>query len=67
MGSNSFSVLPTPGTPVVIKAGEHIDFSIKYDPAGAGVEEIATIRIISSDPFAPYIDLLVTGKQEPYD
>ena len=67
MGSNSFSVLPTPGTPVVIKAGEHIDFSIKYDPAGAGVEEIATIRIISSDPFSPYVDLLATGRQEPYD
>ena len=32
MGSTGFSVLATPGTPLVIAAGEHIDFTVRYDP-----------------------------------
>ena len=61
MGSNSFSVLPTPGTPLVIAAGEHVDFTIAYDPTSAGGLETATIRIISNDPNAPVVDLSATG------
>jgi hypothetical protein len=68
IGSTSFSVLPTPGTPIPIRGGEHIDFTVQYNPSGAGVQEFATIRIISNDyPTAAYIDVLVTGRQEPYD
>jgi hypothetical protein len=67
MGSSSFSVLPTPNTPIVIRGGEHVDFTIQYNPSGAGVEEFATIRIISNDYSARYIDVSVTGRQEPYD
>lgn len=67
MGSTSFSVLPTPSTPLAIPAGEHIDFTVEYNPTGAGVEEMATIRIISNDPNAPYVDLMATGLQEVYD
>jgi hypothetical protein len=61
MGSTSFSVLSTPGTPVVIAAGEHLDFTVKYDPAIAGTPDTATIRIVSNDPDAPAVDLSATG------
>ncbi|HEX8236070.1 MAG TPA: choice-of-anchor D domain-containing protein [Abditibacteriaceae bacterium] len=61
MGSTNFSVLATPGTPLVIAAGEHISFTIRYDPTGAGTLETATIRIVSNDPNAPVVDLSATG------
>jgi photosystem II stability/assembly factor-like uncharacterized protein len=63
MGSTSFSVLPTPATPLVIAPGAHIEFTIVYNPtaAAAGVPETATIRIISNDPTAPTVDLSATG------
>jgi hypothetical protein len=67
MGSSSFSVLPSPGTPLTVSAGEHVDFTVMYDPNGAGIEETATIRIISNDPYAPYVDVSATGLQEAYD
>jgi photosystem II stability/assembly factor-like uncharacterized protein len=67
MGSTSFSVLSTPSTPLAVRAGEHIDFTIEYNPKGAGVEEIATIRITSNDPTAPTVDLSTSGMQEAYD
>lgn len=63
MGSTSFSVLATPGTPLVIAAGEHVNFTIKYDPTAAGTTEIATIRIVSNDPDAPIVDLAATGRR----
>lgn len=67
MGSSSFSILPSPGTPLTVGAGEHVDFTVMYDANGAGIEETATIRIISNDPFAPYVDVSATGMQEAYD
>jgi len=63
MGSTSFSVLATPGPPLVIAAGEHISFTIKCDPAIAGMQETATIRIVSNDPDAPMVDLSATSLQ----
>jgi hypothetical protein len=63
MGSTSFSVLATPGTPLVIGAGEHVNFTVKYDPTAAGATEIATIRIVSNDPDAPIVDLAATGRR----
>ncbi|MEK1888597.1 MAG: choice-of-anchor D domain-containing protein [Phyllobacterium sp.] len=61
MGSASFSVLATPGTPLGIAPGEHVDFTIKYDPSAAAGPETATIRIASNDPNAPVVDLSATG------
>jgi len=61
MGSTSFSVLATPGPPLVIAAGEHVNFTIKYGPTTVGTPEIATIRIVSNDPDAPIVDLSATG------
>ena len=67
IGSTSFSVLSTPSPPLAVRAGEHIDFTVEYNPKGAGVEEISTIRIISNDPTAPTVDLSASGMQEVYD
>lgn len=61
MGSTNFSVLPTPGTPLVLNAGEEIEFTVVYNPAVPGPAETATIRIISNDPNAPVVDLSATG------
>jgi hypothetical protein len=63
MGSTDFSVLPTPLTPLVVEPGEEIFFTVAYNPTVAGVNEVATIRIISNDPFAPFVDLSATGSQ----
>ena len=63
MGSTGFSVLPTPGTPLVVGPGEDIEFTVVYNPTVIGVLEIATIRISSNDPFAPFVDLTATGMQ----
>lgn len=63
MGSASFSVLATPGTPLVIAPGEHVDFTIRYAPTTAGPLETATIRIVSNDPDAPIVDLSATGER----
>ena len=61
MGSTSFSVLSTPATPLVVAPGEHIEFTVVYDPVAASGLETATIRIISNDPTAPFVDLSATG------
>jgi hypothetical protein len=60
MGSTGFSVMSTPGAPLVIEPGEHVDFTVRYVPSGAS-PETATIRILSNDPNAPAVDLSATG------
>jgi hypothetical protein len=64
MGSNSFSVLFTPGTPLVAAPDGHIDFTVVYNFPGdlaSDPEETATIRIISNDLTAPVVDLEATA------
>ena len=63
MGSSDFTVLPTPGTPLVISPGEDADFTVQYLPTVSGVLETAIIRISSNDPTAPFVDLAATGIQ----
>lgn len=63
MGSTDFVVLPTPATPMVLAPGEDIEFTVMYNPTVAGVSELATIRISSNDPTAPFLDLAATGIQ----
>jgi hypothetical protein len=61
-GSADFTVLPTPATPLTVSPGEEVTFTIAFAPTGpAGVTETATIRIISNDPTAPFVDVPVTG------
>jgi photosystem II stability/assembly factor-like uncharacterized protein len=57
MGSTGFSVLPSPGLPLALAAGEEIDFTISFTPTTPGSFEAATIRIVSNDPTAPDVDL----------
>ena len=61
MGSTDFTVLPNPATPLILAAGEDIDVHGRlYADRLAGLE-IATIRIITNDPNAPFVDLPATG------
>jgi photosystem II stability/assembly factor-like uncharacterized protein len=61
MGSPSFTVLGSPGTPLVIAPGDEVDFTVMYVPAPGSGQETATIRIVSNDPAAPVVDLTATG------
>jgi hypothetical protein len=61
IGSTGFSVLSSPGTPLVLAAGEEIDFTIRFTPTTPGTSETATIRIATNDPGAPVVDLAATG------
>ena len=63
MGSADFAVLPTPATPLVLAAGEDIEFTVAFNPILAGAPQVATIRITSNDPTAPVVDLAATGIQ----
>ncbi len=61
MGSSDFSVVPTPGTPLLLAPGEEIDFTVEFEPTTPGAFEQATIRIVSNDPNAPVVDLTASG------
>ena len=61
VGSTDFTVAPAPGTPLVIPPGDEVDFTIIFTPSVTGVNETATIRIISNDPTAPFVDVSATG------
>jgi photosystem II stability/assembly factor-like uncharacterized protein len=60
MGSSDFVVLPTPATPLVIPPGEDVKFTVMYNPTSPGAE-LATIRISSNDPAAPFVDVAASG------
>ena len=63
MGSADFSVMPLPGTPLIVAPGEEIEFTVQFLPTVAGIPESAIIRISSNDPTAPFVDVAVTGMQ----
>ena len=56
-----FSVLPAPSAPVTISPGDQVDFTLRFVPSIQGAAEAATIRITSSDPVTPVLDLGVTA------
>jgi photosystem II stability/assembly factor-like uncharacterized protein len=60
MGSADFTVLPTPGTPLILAPTDSIDFTIQYLPTSPGLE-VAIIRIVSNDPTAPNVDVAAFG------
>ncbi len=60
-GSSDFTILPAPATPLAIAPGALMDFTIEYNPTTRGLTESATIRIISSDPVTPLLDLVTVG------
>jgi Abnormal spindle-like microcephaly-assoc'd, ASPM-SPD-2-Hydin len=61
MGSSGFTVLSSPATPLILAAGEDIEFTVAYLPTGTATLETATIRIITNDPVAPVVDLSATA------
>ena len=63
MGSTDFSVLATPGTPLVISPTDSVEFTIEYLPTVSGIVESAIIRITSNDPTAPFVDVAAIGVQ----
>lgn len=61
MGSAGFEVSQNPGTPIEVRPGEHVDFTVAFTATTPGTEEKATIRIVSNDPDAPTVDLIAVG------
>src|SRR5262249_26138254 len=61
MGPTDFTVLANPATPLILPPGEDIEFTVAYSPSVTGVFEVATIRISSNDPTAPFVDLAAIG------
>ena len=60
-GSATITVLPMPGTPLVIAPGEEVDFTVRYQPAVIGAADTTTIRIESNDLTAPVVNLQATA------
>ena len=60
-GSPDFTVLAAPATPLAIASGDHVDFTVEFNPLRRGIPEVATIRIVSDDVLHPTLDLRVTG------
>jgi hypothetical protein len=60
-GSTDFDVLTNPVTPLTIAPGDHVDFTITFNPSATGVPENAVIRINSNDTVTPDFDVTATG------
>src|SRR5678815_2485984 len=58
-GSTDITVEPNPAQPAVIPGGSHLDFNVRCEPSSTGTKT-ATIRVSSSDPDQPQIDLTYT-------
>ena len=63
-GSPSFTVLPSPSTPLTIAPGGAAIFTVHYTPTVPGMAESAIIRVSSNDPAVPFVDLVATGRLE---
>ena len=59
-GSNDFT-LSGPGTPVTIKPGGEIDYTITFSSTNAGTTETATFQINSDDEFKPVQQVTYTA------
>lgn len=56
-----FIVQPLPATPVTLKPGAEVDFTITFTPTAAGSIQAGIIRITSNDPNIPTFDINVTA------
>jgi hypothetical protein len=56
-----FSIEPLPATPLTIKPGAEVDFTVTFKPTQPGTTNSATVRITSSDPNTPTFDLTVSA------
>ena len=62
-GSNDFQ-LTGPATPVTIRPGEELDFTVTFTPSQTG-NQTATFQINSDDPFQPAFQVSATGSTSP--
>jgi kumamolisin len=60
-GSTAFTVLHAPATPLAIAPGDHVDFTVEFNPTARNVPLAATIRIVSDDVLHPHLDLNASG------
>jgi hypothetical protein len=56
-----FSIEPLPSTPVTIKPGAEVEFTLTFTPTAPGVTQTGTLRITSNDPVTPILDVTVTA------
>jgi len=63
-GSADFDIISGPATPVTIRPGEEVDFTIRFQPSGAG-NKTAIFQISSDDPFQPERQLAASGTGLP--
>jgi len=56
-----FEIVSGPNLPVVANPDSHLNFTVRYVPAGPGPSS-CTLRIESDDPDTGALDLLVTGE-----
>jgi photosystem II stability/assembly factor-like uncharacterized protein len=63
-GPAAFQVLASPAVPLTLGAGQSATFTVRYTPASPGPRESAVIRIVSSDPAVPFVDVVATGRME---
>jgi Abnormal spindle-like microcephaly-assoc'd, ASPM-SPD-2-Hydin len=59
-GSTDFQIISGPPTPVTIRPGEQIDYTIRFQPTDVG-NKTATFQINSDDPFQPARQLPASG------
>ncbi|MFN2545294.1 MAG: choice-of-anchor D domain-containing protein [Actinomycetota bacterium] len=59
-GSNEFSVISGPSTPVTIPPGEELDWTVQFAPTSAG-DETAVFTVQSDDPTQPTYDIPASG------
>jgi hypothetical protein len=52
-----FTVQPFPPTPVTIKPGGEVEFTLTYTPTSTGTSQPGTLRITSNDPVSPTLDI----------
>src|SRR3989441_10360133 len=63
-GSPDFDIISGPATPVTIRPGEEVDFTIRFQPSGVG-NKTAIFQISSDDPFQPERQLAASGTGLP--
>jgi|GEM_PF-587404 len=59
-GSADFQLISGPSTPVTIRPGEELDFTVQFLPTSAG-NKTAIFQLDSDDPFQPARQLRVSG------
>jgi hypothetical protein len=56
-----FTVQPLPTTPVTLKPGAEVEFTVTFAPTAPGAAQTGTLRITSNDPVTPTLDIKLTA------